>query len=100
MANSKVATHHHHLSETDRFLLDLLSQFCVKARCSNWENSSHDNDIEAVGLLNRLSQELSHREYRSLMSAWSDVRLTGSDTTLLQAEEAITQRIQGQSEAF
>lgn len=88
------------LSEADRFLLETLGKFCVRARHSNWETVTHNNDTEAMGYLRELSPMLTHSEYRTLMEGWGDVRLHGNDASLTKAVDSITQRLQERVESF
>lgn len=88
------------LSESDRFLLETLGKFCVRARHSNWENLTHSNDVEAVGFLKEMSSMLTTLEHRSLMEGWGDVRILNDESTLNRAVEAITQRLQERVESF
>lgn len=88
------------LSESDRFLLETLGKFCVRARHSSWENLTHSNDVEAVGFLNEMSPMLTTFEYRFLMEGWGDVRNLNDDSTLNRAVESITQRLQGRTESL
>lgn len=88
------------LSESDRFLLETLGKFCVRARHSSWENLTHSNDVEAVGLLNEMSPLLTPSEHRSLMQGWGDVRILNDEATLNHAVESITQRLQERVESF
>jgi hypothetical protein len=88
------------LSEADRFLLETLGKFCVRARHSNWENLTHSNDVEAVGLLNEMSPLLTPSEHRSLMEGWGDIRLFNDEATLNTVVGSITQRLQERAESF
>lgn len=88
------------LSESDRFLLETLGKFCVRARHSSWENLTHSNDVEAVGLLNEMSPLLTCLEYRALMEGWGDVRILNDESTLNLAVDSITQRLQDRVESF
>ena len=88
------------LSESDRFLLETLGKFCVRARHSSWENLTHSNDVEAVSLLKEMSPLLTPSEHRSLMQGWGDVRILNDEATLNHAVESITQRIQERVESF
>ena len=88
------------LSESDRFLLETLGKFCVRARHSSWENLTHANDVEAVGFLNEMSPLLTCLEYRSLMQGWGDVRHLNDETSLNRAVDSITQRLQERTELF
>lgn len=88
------------LSESDRFLLETLGKFCVRARHSSWENITHTNDVEAVGLLREISPLLTPSEHRSLMEGWGDVRILNDEATLNHAVESITQRLQERVESF
>jgi hypothetical protein len=88
------------LSETDRNLLEILGRFCIRARHSTWETVNHSNEIEAVHLLQEISPQLTTYEYRCLTDGWSNYRLHGSDATLNEAVESITQRLQERAESF
>jgi hypothetical protein len=88
------------LSESDRFLLETLGKFCVRARHSSWENITHANDVEAVGLLREISPLITPNEHRSLMEGWGDVRILNDEATLNHAVESITQRLQERIESF
>ena len=88
------------LSESDRFLLETLGKFCVRARHSSWENLTHSNDVEAVSLLKEMSPLLTPSEHRSLMQGWGDVRILNDEATLNRAVESITQRLQERVESF
>ncbi len=88
------------LSESDRFLLETLGKFCVRARHSSWENLTHSNDVEAVVLLKEMSPLLTPSEHRSLMQGWGDVRILNDEATLNHAVESITQRLQERVESF
>jgi hypothetical protein len=88
------------LSETDRNLLELLGRFCIRAKHSTWESVNHNNEIEAVMLLREISSEITTHEYQCLTDGWSDYRLHGSDLTLNEAVETITQRLQDHVESF
>jgi len=88
------------LSESDRFLLETLGKFCVRARHSSWDNVTHSNDVEAVNLLREISQLLTPSEHRSLMEGWGEIRLFNDEATLNTAVESITQRLQERVESF
>lgn len=88
------------MSENDKFLLETLGKFCVRARHSSWETLTHTNDIEAVDLLNQMSGYLAPSEYRALMTGWGTVRITNDDAGLTSAVEAITHRLQERVESF
>lgn len=88
------------LSETDKNLLELLGRFCIRAKHSTWETVNHANEIEAVALLNEVSQQLTTYEYDILTIGWSDYRLYGKDQTLNDAVEVITHRLQEKTETF
>jgi hypothetical protein len=88
------------LSESDRFLLETLGKFCVRARHSNWENVTHSNDTEAMMFMREMSPMITHNEYRNLMQGWGDIRLQGNDTQLNKAVEDITQRLQQRVESY
>jgi hypothetical protein len=88
------------LSESDRFLLETLGKFCVRARHSSWENVTHSNDIEAISLLREISPLLTPTEHLSLMEGWGVIRLMNDDNPMNYAVEAITQRLQERVESF
>lgn len=88
------------LSGSDRFLLETLGKFCVRARHSSWENLTHANDVEAVGLLREISPLLTPSEHRNLMEGWGDIRILNDDSTLNHAVDSITQHIQERVESF
>jgi hypothetical protein len=88
------------LSESDRFLLETLGKFCVRARHSNWENVTHNNDTEAMSFMREMSNMLTFNEYRGLMQGWGDIRLHGNDGQLNKAVEDITQRLQQRVESY
>ena len=88
------------LSESDRFLLETLGKFCVRARHSSWDNVTHSNDVEAVSLLREISPLITPSEHRSLMEGWGEIRLFNDEATLNTAVESITQRLQERVESF
>ena len=88
------------LSESDRFLLEALGKFCVRARHSSWEQLTYLNDTEAVALIREMSPMLTAYEYRTLMEGWGESRVYSNEELLNQAVENITQRLQQHVESF
>jgi hypothetical protein len=88
------------LSESDRFLIETLAKFCVRARHSSWDSTTHANDADAAGLLKEMSPMLTAHEHRNLMDGWGDIRILNDDSTLTHAIESITQRIKEREESF
>lgn len=99
-ATQSRSTNSSRLSEADRFLLESLGKFCVRARHSNWENLTHSNDIEAVTILQEMSPMLTHMEYCALMEGWGEVRINSEEHALDFAVDSITNRLQERSETF
>jgi len=88
------------LSESDRFLLETLGKFCVRARHSTWEVLTYTNDSEAISLMREMSPLLTAYEYRSLMEGWGNMRINSDEMLLNDAVENITQRLQQRVESF
>ncbi len=88
------------LSEADRFLLETLGKFCVRARHSSWQDLTYSNDAEAVGLMREMSPLLTASEYRNLMEGWGNIRINNDQKMLNEAVEHITQRLQQRVESY
>ncbi len=99
-ATQSRSTNSSRLTEGDRFLLEALGKFCVRARHSSWESLTHSNDVEAVMILQEMSPMLTNLEHRALMDGWGDVRLNSDEEALNFAVETITHRLQERAETF
>lgn len=99
-ATQSRSTNSSRLTEGDRFLLEALGKFCVRARHSSWENLTHSNDVEAVTILQEMSPMLTCLEHRALMEGWGAVRLNSDEEALNFAVETITHRLQERVETF
>jgi|CXWK01.1.fsa_nt_gi hypothetical protein len=75
-------------------LVEQVYRFVVRASQSHWDSNDHFNDLEAVNLLKTFADQLTAREYQSLMLGWSQIRNDEGDATMRDALDAITERLQ------
>lgn len=75
-------------------LVEQVYRFVVRASQSHWDSNDHFNDLEAVNLLKTFTDQLTAREYQSLMLGWSQIRNDEGDATMRDALDAITERLQ------
>lgn len=97
----KTTVRSYRLSEDDHYLLGRLGEFCIRAQYSHWEANTPDNDTDAVQILNEISPMLAASEYRALMSAWSNVRLSDEESNCLnEVVEDISHRLHNRTEPY